>query len=153
MGTVPAASGEADRLAGSVMQEIDADTRAEREAERRREARRKAAGPRKKIGLFTLFVLFLGLTALNLSGYGAFGYTASQPKGADLRAAMSSEVDDLVDQLEAYREEFGAYPESLAEVGEDDTSWDYQRLAPDRCRVALSEGREVVTADLAEVGR
>jgi hypothetical protein len=153
MGTISNAGGEADRLAGTVMEEIDADTRAHREEEARRAARKKAAGPRKKIGLYVLCVLFVALTALNLTGLGPFGFNATPPKGADLRMAMSGEVDDLVDQLELHREEFGAFPESLAEVGEDDSSWDYERLSPDRCRVALNEGREVVTAELTEAGQ
>ena len=106
-----------------------------------------------KIGLAVLTLLLLALTALNLSGFGPFGFTPSQPTGADLRTAMSGEMDDLVDELGAYREEFGAYPASLQEIGVDDPSWEYEMLSPDRCRVALLENREVVTADLTEEGQ
>lgn len=153
MGAEQTVGGEADRLAGNVMKEIDDDARTILEAERKREARVRAAGPRKKAGLALLSILFVALTALNLSGIGPFGYGTKPPTGADLRLAMSGEVDDLVDQLELYREEFGTYPGSVAEIGADEAVWEYERLSPDRCRVALTEGREVVTAELTEAGR
>jgi len=153
MGTAQGARDEADRLAGSVMKEIDSDTRTQQEAEHRLQARKKAAGPRKRISLAVMFVLFAALTALNIVGYGPFGFSPSLLSGVDLRTAMSSEVDDLVDQLEAYHEDFGAYPLTLAEVGVDDASWEYEIFSPDRCRVTLNENQEVVTAELAEAGQ
>ncbi len=148
MGSIENEGGEADRLAGNVMEEIDAAAQAHRESERLREARRKAAGPRKKIGLGVLFVIFLVLTTLNISGIGPFGVAPASLSGVDLREAMSCEVDDMMDQLTAYREEFGTYPQSLVEIGVDDDSWGYELLSPDHCRVALQEAREVVSADL-----
>ena len=153
MGTVLNAGSEADRLAGSVMKEIDDDTRASREAEQRLADQRKDVGPRMKIGLAVLTFLLLALTALNISGFGPFGFTPSQPTGADLRTAMSGEMDDLVDELGTYLEEFGAYPASLQEIGVNDPSWNYERLSPESCRIALLENREVVTVDLAEEGQ
>ena len=138
---------EAARLAENVLDEINNDSVAAREDAQRQQERLEAGGPRRTAALAVLSLAFVALTALNLTGNGPFSIDVPELSPQERRQAMRQDVNDVVDELEFYHEEFGRFPDALGNLVLDEASWDYRRVANDRYRIELREQRTTVSYD------
>jgi len=135
-------------LASEAMQDIAREGELSQEMAQKGGERREAAHRRRKIFLAILLPLLVGLTTLNLLGYGPFGIPVEEPSSLNLLQQMRAGVSYAVDEIEAFQVESGRLPDTLEELGSpDEGAWTYERLRPDRYRITLIDGDFSVVYD------
>jgi len=113
----------------------------QRQTERDPEVVAARARRRKTIRCVALFVPFILLTTLNLSGYGPVQTRVAPPDPAEIDDQLRATIYRAVMDIESFRREWGRLPHALSEVGvREPGGWTYEVLDPSRYAVAYGEG-------------
>ena len=134
-------------LADEVMEGVarQADRRRARDAEPGPPERRRRA---MLIALGFLAPVLVGIVVLSLGDMRGVPPLDSSLGGEALRRDLLVTVNVVVLEIEAFREDYGELPESLAEVAApNEGRWRYEPVGNDRYRVGLTRDGQAVAFD------
>lgn len=138
-------------LAGEAMQDIAREGELLQEMAQEGGQRREFTQRLRRILLAILLPLLVALTAANLLGYGPFNVPVETPSSLNLLQQMRAGASYAVDEIQAFQEEHGRFPDTLEELGSpDEGAWAYERLGPGRYRITVIDGDFSVLYDSNE---
>lgn len=133
--SAPAGS-EISRLARNVAEDAKEEKLRLREGQHDQERSRAEARKRQQRLAIGLTLIFSVLTTINLMGLNPLVSRDREPTQEEIALSTLAAVEMLVDDLEAWHEDWGEFPESVEDLAVPIGAWSYSRLG-DGYQVAL----------------
>lgn len=138
------------RLASAVATEDREDSRRVREVRRDESLDATARERRRRRLLVVLTAIFVASTAFNLSGLNPLLPRAAILSAEEIELWVLSEVEMVVDDIDAWRAEWGSLPDTIDDFVDGSGTWSYRRLDGDQYQVAFTAEGTTVAYDSSQ---